>query len=225
MRFIRPSIVIDRQEDLHGHTLFQQGSIGAVFLGARNLQAQVLVRPGEKVLVGGKTLQQTYGTWLVQIDPSRRFTRVLLQVRQGQSIDFANARTGNGVSAQFTAIVRPIDRTTFELDASREWLNAGGGRLYTANVERLRSLYSFTSNSIVRLILQYDDVNRNPSRYTFAVPQHSGTFLGSLLYSYKLNWQTVLFVGYGDDRVLTPTNDLVRADRSVFFKVSYALQM
>jgi hypothetical protein len=35
----------------------------------------------------------------------------------------------------------------------------------------------------------------------------------------------VLFVGYGDDRLVTPSNDLVRADRSLFFKVSYALQM
>ena len=92
-------------------------------------------------------------------------------------------------------------------------------------VERVRALYSFTANSILRLIGQYNDVNRNVAQYPgIPVPQHSGAFLGSLLYSYKLNWQTVLYLGYGDDRVLTSQNDLVKADRSVFFKVSYAIQ-
>lgn len=38
-------------------------------------------------------------------------------------------------------------------------------------------------------------------------------------------WQTVLFAGYGDDRVLNNVgNDLVKLDRSFFFKVSYAIQ-
>jgi hypothetical protein len=56
------------------------------------------------------------------------------------------------------------------------------------------------------------------------VSPHSGSFLGSVLYSYKINWQTVLFAGYGDDRAITPSNDLVKLDRSLFFKVSYAVQ-
>jgi hypothetical protein len=224
IRFVRPSIFVDQQDDLHGNTLFRQVSLGVQANGAKNLQAGLLVRPGEEVLVGGKTLKQSYGTLTVQLDPSRRFTRVSLQLREGQSIDFANGRVGSGPSAQFTAIFRPIDRTTFEVDVNREWLNAAGGPVYTAQVERIRALYSFTANSIIRVIGQYNDVNRNPARYINPVPQHSGAFLGSILYSYKLNWQTVLFAGYGDDRILTASNDLVKQDRSIFFKVSYAIQ-
>jgi hypothetical protein len=53
---------------------------------------------------------------------------------------------------------------------------------------------------------------------------HSGNFLGSVLYSYKLNWQTVLFVGYGDDRLILPDNTLVRTGRSLFLKIGYAYQ-
>jgi hypothetical protein len=47
---------------------------------------------------------------------------------------------------------------------------------------------------------------------------------GSVLHSYKLNWQTLLFAGYGDDRGLTPDASLVRDNRTFFLKVSYALQ-
>jgi hypothetical protein len=222
--FVRPSILVDQQDDQSGNTLFRQVSLGVGVNGVRNLAAGLLVRPGEQVLVNGKLLEQSYAIWNAEIDPSRRFTRIIFQLRHGQSIDFANGRVGNGPSAQFTAIFRPIDQTTFEIDANREWLNADGGPIYTAQVERLRALYSFTANSLVRAIVQYNDVNRNQSRYLFPVPQHSGAFLGSILYSYKLNWQTVLFVGYGDDRTLTEQNDLVKQDRSLFFKVSYAIQ-
>ena len=91
-------------------------------------------------------------------------------------------------------------------------------------MERLKTTYSFSAKSILRVIGQYVSTNSNPALYTFPVDRHSGNFLGSVLYSYKLNWQTVLFLGYGDDRVITPFNDLVRQDRSFFFKVSYAIQ-
>jgi len=222
--FARPSIQFDQQNDRNGDLLLRQVSVGSIFNGAKNLQSSIFFHPAEKVLVGNDLLQQSYGTLFLQFDPSRRFTRVSLQLRDGQSVDFANGRVGSGTSAQFTAIFRPIDRTTFEVDVNREWLNAAGGPVYTAQVERLRALYSFTANSIIRVIAQYNDVNRNQARYFNPVPQHGGAFLGSILYSYKLNWQTVLFAGYGDDRILTSRNDLVKQDRSIFFKVSYAIQ-
>ena len=103
--------------------------------------------------------------------------------------------------------------------------NAGAhGQNARETIERVRMLYSFSANSLVRVIGQYVTTERDPALYNFPVSRHNGQFFGSLLYSYKVNWQTVLFVGYGDDRVITATNDLLRADRSVFFKVSYAYQ-
>jgi hypothetical protein len=74
------------------------------------------------------------------------------------------------------------------------------------------------------LIGQYVSTDRNPSLYTFPIGPHDAGFQGSVLYSYKINWQTVLYVGYGDDRILTENNDLAKLDRSLFFKISYAFQ-
>jgi hypothetical protein len=68
------------------------------------------------------------------------------------------------------------------------------------------------------------ETNRDPSLYTSEVARRDGSFSGSALFAYKLNWQTVLFVGYGDNRALTETEDLARADRQLFLKLSYALQ-
>jgi hypothetical protein len=224
LRFVRPSIVVDRQTDMDDRTIFQQTSLGVTMNGRRNLQAFFNVRPQEKVFVGSELLEQTYGTFFLQFDPSRRFTRVSLQGRLGDSIDFANGRVGKGASVLAATTLRPIDRLTFDLQANREWLDVDGGRLFTAQVERMKATYSFSAKSLVRAIAQYVSTERTRDLYGFPVPRHSGSFLGSVLYSYKINWQTVLFLGYGDDRLLTAQNDLVRQDRSVFFKVSYAIQ-
>ena len=44
------------------------------------------------------------------------------------------------------------------------------------------------------------------------------------MFAYKLNWQTVLFVGYGDNRAFDDADRLQPASRELFFKLSYAFQ-
>ena len=65
---------------------------------------------------------------------------------------------------------------------------------------------------------------RNPALYDYPVPEKVGGLTGSVLFAYKLNWQSVLYVGYGDDRVLTQRRGLQPAQRNFFLKVSYAFQ-
>ena len=66
--------------------------------------------------------------------------------------------------------------------------------------------------------------DREPGLYVDSVSAHSGDFGGSLLLAYKLNWQSVMFVGYGDNRALTDQRELARLDRQFFVKLSYAIQ-
>jgi hypothetical protein len=215
-RFFRTYAGVDVQRDLDGNTIFRQWAPGIVALGVKNLQLNVEARPKEQILVGDKLLDQTYAIWFVQIDPHRRWPRIVLQGRFGEGIDFGSGRVGNQTNFTLTSTIRPLDKVTFDVNASREWLDAQGERVYTATIERLKTTYSFSARSLVRIIGQYVD-NKFPDG-------HSGGFLGSVLYSYKLNWQTVLFAGYGDDRVLNANADLLKADRTFFFKVSYAIQ-
>ena len=55
-------------------------------------------------------------------------------------------------------------------------------------------------------------------------PAHDGFFSGSVLFAYKINWQSVMFFGYGDDRTLDEQRRLQKFDRQLFVKVSYAFQ-
>jgi len=102
-------------------------------------------------------------------------------------------------------------------------------RLFFARVSRVKGTYTFTSRLFTRTIVQYVSTDRDPSLYSHPVPARSGTFGGSVLLGYKLNWQSVMFVGYGDDRGLTGdeierAHRLAPVDRQIFVKVSYAFQ-
>ena len=120
--------------------------------------------------------------------------------------------------------LRPGTRLDAELTAGRRTLDVEGGRLFTADIARTKLSYSFTAKSMLRAIAQYEAVDRETSRYLSTVPRHSGTLLGSLLFSYRLNWQTVVFAGYGDDQVVNQRADLQPSRRTFFVKLSYALQ-
>jgi len=222
--YIRASFFADEQQDLNGNTVFRRTSPGVGIQGVKNLFIGPVVHVAEQYRVQGKLLTASFLELQLQIDPSRRFTRIALNAFAGQRVDFANARVGHGATLNLTSTVRPIDKLSFDGVLSREWLDVTGGRLYTAAVERLKTTYSFSSKSLVRVIGQYVTTDSNPALYSFPIAAHDGSFTGSILYSYKVNWQTVLYLGYGDDRVLIDTNQLAPVDRSLFFKISYAIQ-
>ncbi|HEV8661071.1 MAG TPA: DUF5916 domain-containing protein [Thermoanaerobaculia bacterium] len=217
LSFVRTSFFVDRTTDTDGNLIFRRIAPGVTTFGAKNLQAQLVLRIRDRSRVGSQLLDETYLTGFVQFDPSRRFPRISVTGRAGEMIDFANARRGRGHSVNFGATIRPHDKVTFDANLNHETLRAADSRVYTAIVERLKTTYSFSASSLIRVIGQYV---KNDS----ASAGRSGDFSGSVLYSYRLNWQTVFFVGYGDDRVLMPDNSLARLQRSFFTKVSYAIQ-
>jgi hypothetical protein len=146
----------------------------------------------------------------------------------GQDIDFDNARPASGYTLNLHATLIPIDHLSLDLIQNTRSLDAAGGHLFTEQVTRGKATYTFTSRMFVRAIGQYVGTTRDPSRYTFDVPAKSGTFSGSVLFAYKLNWQSVMFAGYGDDRDLPPPpgpqRHLQPVDRQFFVKLSYAFQ-
>ena len=77
-----------------------------------------------------------------------------------------------------------------------------------------------------RVIGQWVETTRDPALWTFPVLEKEGEFSGSALFSYQLNWQTVLYLGYGDNRALFEGTNLRYQpnDRQFLLKVSYAFQ-
>ena len=183
----------------------------------------------DRIRAGALTFPRQQFQFYQRISPSRRFTQVGVDGNVGTDVDFVNIRPGRGGQFNMYALMTATDHLTFEAIANTSWLNvddtAGANRrLFTARVDRLRANYTFTARSFVRLIGQYVSTNRDPSLYLQPTTAHDGTFTGSVLFAYKINWQSVMFFGYGDDRTLDDQRHLQPQDRSFFVKLSYAFQ-
>ena len=168
--------------------------------------------------------------FIVEASPSRLISGLVLEGFVGQEIDFENHRVGNGANVVARGTIRPTNHLELLVNASRRWLNVAPtgipeGRLFTAEVERLRATYTFTPRMFVRGIVQYVETVRDPRLFEDAVDRRTADVTTSALFAYKLNWQTVVFVGYGDASAFAEeTGRFEPSDRQLFLKVSYAFQ-
>ena len=228
-RRVSPYAVVRYIESPDGELIRRQTNPGIQVQGQRNMSAGLDFAVREKLRVGTRVLERSDVNYSFQFDPGRRFSRVGFSGALGDSIDFTNGRVGQGGDFALFGTVKPTDHLALDFNADRQWLdvNAGGGlegRLFTAQIERLKVTYNFTARAFLRVIGEYLDVDRDPRLYTSPVRASSGSFAGSALFAYQINWQTVLFMGYADDRLQNRLGDLQRADRLLFVKISYAFQ-
>jgi len=198
----------DYQVDREGRILNQLVAPGFGIDGRWNSFVQ-LYASWERVRAGDQVIPRRRLNYSFQVNPTRWLSGVVLQGYVGEGIDFAESRRGHGGRVYARATFRPTDHLNLQAIADRVWLDvapapgADEKRLFTAQVERLKATYTFSARSYVRLIGQYVWTDRDPTLYASPTPARSGGLSFSALLAYKLNWQSVLFLGYGDERALT----------------------
>jgi uncharacterized protein DUF5916/cellulose/xylan binding protein with CBM9 domain len=229
LRLVRPFVHAERAEDRAG-ALVNQRIYPALFLsGRKNLNAE-LDLDFDRVRTGGLVLPRTQLTYFVQLDPSRRLPRISVNGFVGEDVDIANGRVGRGASVQATATFRPDPHLSLEAITARRWLNVAPGveldrqRLFTAQIQRLKGTFSLSARMFLRVIGQYVSTRNDAALFLVPTAPHEAGFSGSALLSYRVNWQTALFFGYGDERALTDLDRLGRTESQVFLKISYAIQ-
>ena len=216
-------------EDQDGNVLTRHVSAGAGMDGRWASFLRVEVNHDD-IKVGSEMLSRLRPYAFLEASPGRVLNSIWVESFFLEEIDFANAREGDGVTLNGGFTLRPTDHLELRGNVNTRWLNVddpalGSGRLFFAQVERLRAAYQFNSRSFIRLIGQYVETTRDTSLYTFAVPPKDADFSLSALFAYKINWQTVFYLGYGDDRTYgIATDQLEASGREVFAKISYAFQ-
>jgi len=140
----------------------------------------------------------------------------------GDWVDYVHTRAAKQVRLDPSIEYRIGRHLTMGLDHAFEQLELAGGRLYRANISRLRAVFHFTGRSFLRTILQYVDYQYHPELYTAPVDSRFKHLFSQVLFSYKLNPQTVLFLGYSDNHFGDQDVSLTQRDRTVFLKVGYA---
>ena len=140
----------------------------------------------------------------------------------GDQVDFANTREGDRVLLIPSVRWNLGRHVKLELDHTYETLDVEGGRLFEANLSQLRVIYQFDIRTFVRAILQYTDISRSTDLYVDEVDPKTEQLFSQLLLAYKINPQTVFFVGYSDTRLGDERIDLKQANRTLFVKIGYA---
>ncbi|MCP4662427.1 MAG: carbohydrate binding family 9 domain-containing protein [bacterium] len=147
---------------------------------------------------------------------------LFLQVRYGDRIDYANTRLGKRILLQPYLSYNLGKHLRLILMHTFEQMTIEGDRLYTANISQSTIRYQFGRRTFVRAVAQYVDYDYNTELYVEEIAPEFRRLFSQFLFSYKINPQTVLLLGYSDNYFGSHEYGLTQADRTFFIKLGYA---
>jgi len=153
--------------------------------------------------------------------------------RFGKQIDYANTRLGDVVTIEPRVNWDVNQHLRIDFNHNYSQLDVEGGRLFTANLSDIRIAYQFNLKSILKFVVQYSDIKRDKSLYIESddldledIDERSKNFSSQLIYSYKINPQTLFYLGYSDSGYQDDDLQKIQRDqRTLFTKFSYAWQL
>jgi hypothetical protein len=145
----------------------------------------------------------------------------------GQSadrVDYANTRIGEQIFIQPSLDWNVNQNLLLRVNGIFASMDTKDGeKIFDAGVIDARMTWQFNVRSFLRMTVQHSETTRNPDAYIDEVDERSRNVGRQLLYSYKINPQTVFFLGYSDSYVDEENLDgLTVSDRSFFLKIGYA---
>jgi Domain of unknown function (DUF5916) len=213
----------NRSEDTNGQLLEQGVQPAFSFQGP--LQSFMRIGAGpSKEYWNGQVYDMQGGFMFGQIRP-RSGLNINMQIGRGEQIDYANSRLADQrrfqPQVEWNATRHLLVRLRY---TSNRLISKDGPTIFDANLTDLRLTWQFNVRSFVRLTAQSQNIDRNVALYNDPnTDPHTETLASQILYSYKLNPQTVLFAGYSDNQIDdTLTGNLEQTGRTLFMKLSYA---
>ena len=188
--------------------------------GARESSAVIGAGSRERVFAG-VPFDQTFTELKVASKPFGNL-QVDLEVDHGDWIDFEHVRPATRLEVAPTVSFTTGRHLSVQLRYLYSKLSVEGGRLFAAEVPELRMAWQHDLRTLVRLIVQSTTLRRDPELYDRQVDRRSRDLFGQLLFSYKLNPQSVLYLGYSDAFQSPAADPLTRSARAVFLKIGYA---
>lgn len=147
-----------------------------------------------------------------------------VSVQHGDGVDFATARAAREVAVWSSFDVRVGRHLELRGSHAFQRLRSEGADVLRAGVAEGRAVYSFTPRSFLRATMQYRTTTR-PIVASDSGAETDDRDLGiQLLYAYKVNPQTVLFLGYATRYAdaTAPPPGLSERSRAFFMKLGYA---
>ncbi len=166
-----------------------------------------------------------------EIQPSE-LGRFEAQLTLGDAIDYANQRRADERRIFLSAEVKPGIHWNVSLALIGQELEAASAPLVDTRLAELKTTYQLNRRSFLRAILQYQDIGYAAANDP-AGREDLETLANQLLFSYKINPQTLLYIGYSDGYIGLPRiaepgetevfDTRLEIERRTFFaKMSYA---
>ncbi|MBL4910089.1 MAG: carbohydrate binding family 9 domain-containing protein [Alteromonadaceae bacterium] len=222
------------QDNENGELLERDSAIAVLFYGSMLSTIDVSYHISNKVGLrqdrnntsiknNAHLFNENYLDFYADFQPSNRiFVNVI--ARLGDKIDFGNNRLGTITELSPGFSINLTNHLEVGINQTYSKLDSEGKNVYIANLTDVRISYQFDVQSYLKLSMVYSDVNRNPNN-------NPNTFYGKrdrslstqLIYSYKVNPQTVFFLGYSDSSYQDDDLSTLKRDQRTFFsKISYA---
>ncbi|UCC75204.1 MAG: carbohydrate binding family 9 domain-containing protein [Gemmatimonadota bacterium] len=213
----------ERTEDHDGLLTDQSVSAFAGYSGPLQTELGLMVS-ADKEYFDGVTYDLVRGHGHIEIRPSGKLALTLFAAL-GDAIDYANSREADELQIGPGLSLAVGRHFRMDLDHSLQRLSFEGDKIVTEYLTQARLLYHLNVRSFVRLILQYRDVSRDPDMYELPVEPETEGLFSELLFTYKVNPKTVLYLGYSDTRLGNNDASLTQTGRTFFLKIGYALRV
>ncbi|MDQ3281128.1 MAG: carbohydrate binding family 9 domain-containing protein [Acidobacteriota bacterium] len=179
--------------------------------GPRQSEIFINLAPNQEYFAG-----TTYHNFRYTVSGEMQLTRDVhagLEIRAGETIDFNHAQQAHFITLSPFGTIDLGRHVHAELAYDYQQLKTlDGARIFDVHLPQARVLYHFGPRAFVRTILQY--------RMLDVVTSESQRLLTQLLFSYRVNAQTVFLAGYSDN--YQGDHDLTSTNRALFVKLGYA---
>lgn len=200
---------------LQSYTAF--GVVNRQRVGRRHDSASLAVKNNTQMF------DETMGWFYANMKPARTLF-VELDVNYGDSIDFANDQLGTKFLLNPGVRWNVTDSVKLNVSHVYRTMDVDDGRLFTANLSDVRLSWYIDIHNFIRVSSVYTHIERDPSLYLYGSPNKEQQNLGNeILYGYKLNPQSVFYLGYSDGLKSNDSIDsLMKTEETYFMKMSYA---
>jgi len=224
--FMNAGILASRTEDLDGTLTDERVQLVGGYSGPMQSNVNVALAMRKELHAG--TLFENLGAAFIgfEIRPSGMAT-VGFGSELSKTIDYGAGQEGTQITAGPRAELKLGRHLNLNLQHSYRRLERDGDQAFTANLSQLRAVYNFNVRTFFRAIIQYQNIRRDPEKYLPSINRETSSLFTQFLFSYKVNPQTVLFLGYSDNAEGMLTSDFARTDltrnqKTFFLKLGYA---
>lgn len=204
------------EEEYEGYMTFQGQKQSVFELGLLNRYENY----------NGNFYNQNIGYLYTAFRPTKDL-RLSLYAEYASRIDYTNEQLGDVLTTQSQAVWDINNH--WQLDVRHNYSHLDdyqGRRVFTANLVDFRLYYKFSMRAMLKLILQFENIDRNEDAYFYQVSEINKDYGSQLVYSYKINAQTLFYLGYSDKGYQDDSLKSIERDQRTFFtKVSYAWQL